>query len=100
MGLLKGVALIVGIGLILVGIVALATGLYALSGGAGVRFALGGEVTAEQYGQIVTPVGIVVLLIGIGLSYFSLKKKKGEREPALVPESYEKLSRLLADNKR
>jgi hypothetical protein len=93
MGLLRGVALIVGIVLILVGIVALATGLYALSGGAGARFAIGVEVTAQQYGQIVTPVGIVILLIGIGLSYLSLKKRKGEFVPTVTPESYEELGR-------
>lgn len=75
MGLLKTLVKVAAIGLIFVGIIILAVGLYGLSGGSGVTFTINDRlVSAQEGGQIFSIIGIVMLLVGVLLGYFGFKK--------------------------
>jgi hypothetical protein len=75
MGLLRTLMKLTGIVAIPIGIVFFAVGVYGLAGGTGVTFTINDRlVTAQEGGQIFSIVGIVVLLLGIGLTYIAFKK--------------------------
>jgi len=77
MGLLRILVKLAGIGLVLFGIVFLAVGVYGLTGGTGITFTINERlVTAQEGGQIFSVIGIIMLLVGIALTYFGFKKMK------------------------
>lgn len=77
MGLLKTLVKLAGILFLLVGIVFLAVGVYGLAGGTGITFTINERlVTAQEGGQTFSVIGIILLLVGIALSYFGFKKMK------------------------
>jgi len=77
MGLMKTLAKVIGIILVIVGIIMFAVGIYGLAGGTGVTFTINDRVvSAQEGGQIFAIAGIVVLLIGVVLSYFGFKRMK------------------------
>jgi hypothetical protein len=74
-GLMKTLAEAIGIMLLIVGIILLAVGIYGLSGGTGVTFTINDSVvSAQEGGQIFAIIGIIVLLIGVVLSYVGFKR--------------------------
>lgn len=77
MGLLRMLVKLAGVLLVLFGILFLAIGVYGLAGGTGVTFTINERLaTAQEGGQTFSIVGIVMLFIGIVLSYFGFKKMK------------------------
>lgn len=77
MGLLRILVKLAGVLLVLFGILFLAIGVYGLAGGTGVTFTINERlVTAQEGGQTFSIIGIIMLLIGIVLSYFGFKKMK------------------------
>lgn len=75
MGLLKTLVKLAAIGLIVIGVIILAVGLYGLAGGSGVTFTINDRlVSAQEGGQIFSIIGIVMLLAGVLLGYFGFKR--------------------------
>jgi hypothetical protein len=74
-GILKILLEIGGIIGMIVGIAFLGFGLYGLAGGTGVTFEINGDlVTAQEGGQVFAVAGAIILLICLGLTYFSFKR--------------------------
>ena len=77
MGLLKILVKLAGIGGMLFGIVFLAVGVYGLAGGTGITFTINDRmVTAQEGGQIFSIIGVVLLFVGIALTYIGFRKMK------------------------
>ena len=77
MGILKTLVKIAGIFATIFGIIFLVLGLYGLSGGTGATFEINGQVVSPQEGgPIFAIVGIIVLLIGVILTFFSFKMER------------------------
>jgi hypothetical protein len=61
----------------IIGIAFLGVGVYGLTGGTGVSFEINGSmVSAQEGGQVFTVAGAIVLLIGLGLTYFGFRRMK------------------------
>jgi len=61
----------------LLGIVFTSVGAYGLAGGTGARFYINErEVSPQEFGQIASTVGIIVLLGGIGMAYIGFKPSR------------------------
>ena len=77
MGLLKTLLELVGILMIIGGVIFIAVGVYGLAGGTGITFTINDRmVTAQEGGQIFSVVGVVLLLVGIALTYIGFRKMK------------------------
>jgi hypothetical protein len=77
MGLLKTLLELVGILMVIGGVIFIAVGAYGLSGGTGITFTINDRlVTAQEGGQIFSVIGIVVLLVGIALTYIGFRRMK------------------------
>jgi hypothetical protein len=75
MSLLKKLVKLIGDGCIIFGIILTAFGVYGLAGGTGITFFVGGEVaTPQEGGQSTFIVGIILLVIGIVITYIRSKK--------------------------
>lgn len=70
---------LIGNGCIIFGIILTAFGVYGLAGGTGITFDIGGRVvTPQEGGQITLIVGIIVLLVGIVITYIRRKTRVRE----------------------
>jgi hypothetical protein len=77
MGLLKTLLELVGILMMIGGVIFIAVGAYGLAGGTGITFTINESlVTAQEGGQIFSIIGVVVLLVGIALTYIGFKRMK------------------------
>lgn len=77
MGLLKTLLELVGILMIIGGIIFIAVGVYGLAGGTGITFTINDRmVTAQEGGQIFSIIGVVLLFVGIALTYIGFRKMK------------------------
>jgi len=72
---LKTLVKLIGDGCIIFGIILTAFGVYGLAGGTGITFYIGERlVTPQEGGQITLIVGIILLLVGIVITYIRRKK--------------------------
>jgi protein-S-isoprenylcysteine O-methyltransferase Ste14 len=77
MGLLKTLLELVGILMIIGGVIFIAVGVYGLAGGTGITFTINDRmVTAQEGGQIFSIIGVVLLFVGIALTYIGFRKMK------------------------
>jgi len=77
MGFLKTLLELVGILMIIGGIIFIAVGVYGLAGGTGITFTINDRmVTAQEGGQIFSIIGVVLLFVGIALTYIGFRKMK------------------------
>jgi protein-S-isoprenylcysteine O-methyltransferase Ste14 len=77
MGLLKTLSELVGILMMIGGVIFIAVGVYGLAGGTGITFTINDRmVTAQEGGQIFSIIGVVLLFVGIALTYIGFRKMK------------------------
>jgi len=59
------------------GVIFIAVGVYGLAGGTGITFTINDRmVTAQEGGQIFSIIGVVLLFVGIALTYIGFRKMK------------------------
>ena len=74
-GFLKRLVKVIGDGCIIFGLILTGFGVYGLVGGTGITFRMSGRVvTPQEGGQITAIVGIILLLVGVVITYIRSKK--------------------------